>query len=170
MRTLHKVGIAAGVLFILFAGLVCFGVWWLRNGAANDESRMIRMDMELPGLMRSEAIAANLDKGGSIAYSSLGILEERKWPGAQAKAKTFLKSDDSYLWLNSAFYLAALGDKDAVPYLIKGLRHPAWRSYPKAAAYLKALTGQDYGTDFNQWKSWWQETYPDSKFDFGPDN
>jgi len=96
----------------------------------------------------------------------LGELARRRDPIARKEALRFLKSENPYLWLNAALYLGAINDETSVPYLIKGLRHQASRSWPDAAAALRAITGQPWDVDFEQWRQWWIKENPDSTFDF----
>ena len=120
-----------------------------------------------PWLVSSHAIARNLDnERGDLVYDSLSILRDRKDPIAVNRALELLKSDDDYTWLNAATYLGACGRQEAVPYLIKALRHTASKAYQEEADELQSLTGQDFGADFKKWKAWWEQAYPDSNFDW----
>jgi len=115
----------------------------------------------------SRALTRNVEDGtGNIVYDSLNILTQRKDPMAVYFEIDMLQSDDDYEWLNAAIYLGACGRKEAVPYLIKALRHTALRSHDQEAGYLTALTSQNFGTDFGKWKTWWETTHPDSKMDW----
>jgi hypothetical protein len=115
----------------------------------------------------SRALTRNIQEGsGEIVYDSLNILTQRKDPMAVYFEIDMLQSDDDYEWLNAAIYLGACGRQEAVPYLIKALRHTAVRSHDQEAGYLAALTGQNFGTDFEKWKSWWETMHPDSKMDW----
>jgi hypothetical protein len=115
----------------------------------------------------SRALTRNVENGsGDIVYHSLEILTQRKDPMAVYFEIEVLRSKDDYDWLNAAIYLGACGREEAVPYLIKALRDTAIRSYEQEAGYLSALTSQNYGTDFEKWKSWWEKTHPDSQMDW----
>ena len=120
-----------------------------------------------PSYPSSRALTRNVEDGsGEIVYDSLNILTQRKDPMAVYFEIDMLQSDDDYEWLNAAIYLGACGRKEAVPYLIKALRHTALRSHDQEAGYLTALTSQNFGTDFGKWKTWWETTHPDSKMDW----
>lgn len=120
-----------------------------------------------PLLMPSGAIAQNLDdETGSLVFSSLSVLADRRYTGAQAKARELLRSSDEYAWFNAALYLGKLGDSAAVPYLIKGLRHPAHMAHAEAVADLQAITGQAIGNDFEAWRQWYVTQHPGQQFDF----
>ena len=115
----------------------------------------------------SRALARNLDDGSSdIVFDSLKILTQRKDPIAVYRAIDMLQSNDDYKWVNAAIYLGACGRKEAIPYLIKALRDTGFRTHDEEAGYLTALTAQNYGTDFEKWKSWWAKTHPDSQMDW----
>ena len=139
------------------------GVVILRQVVTLSHVTMVLSNAICPLLVSSHAIARNLTNDrGDLVYDSLSILSERKDPIAVGRAIQLLQSDDDYTWLNAAEYLGACGQQEAVPYLIKALRHTAWRSDYKTAQYLKNLTSQDFGTDFQKWESWWEQTHPDS--------
>ena len=103
---------------------------------------------------------------GSLVYSSLGVLADRQYAGAQARARELLQSGDEYTWFNAALYLGKLRDPAAVPYLIKGLRHPAHMAHAEAVADLQAMTGQTIGNDFEAWRQWYVTQNPGEEFDF----
>jgi len=120
-----------------------------------------------PKLVSSPSVAENVMKGsGDIVYDSLGILADRRDPIVVDRAIDLLNSDDDYMWLNAAQYLGACGRQEAVPYLIKALRHTAWRSDAKRVQLLRELTNEDFGTDFSRWQSWWVMRHPDNGMDW----
>jgi hypothetical protein len=145
------------ILIVLAAGSV----------AESNDMPMVFCNRLLPFYPSSRALTRNVEDGsGDIVYDSLKILTQRKDPMAVYLEIGMLQSNDDYEWLNAAIYLGACGRQEAVPYLIKALRHTALRSYDQEAGYLKALTSQNYGTDFEKWKSWWEKTNPDSQMDW----
>ena len=74
----------------------------------------------------SEKLVNNLSSGKrNLVMTSLSLLEERHDSAGKEQAQKLLLSKDDYLWLNAGLYLAAFGDQQAIPYLIKGLNHPA---------------------------------------------
>lgn len=75
-------------------------------------------------LVPSGRLADNLTSTDvDVVRESLGILAERKDSSGVQAAIPLLKSRDPYVWLNAAIYLGAMKRQEAVPYLIKGLRH-----------------------------------------------
>lgn len=115
----------------------------------------------------SDTIVTNLSsEDRDLVMSSLHILSEREDPSGREKAYKLLQSEDNYIWFNACQYLAELGDTNSVPYLIKGLDHPAWRSHNQVADYLKTLTGKSFGKDQEKWVQWWENKCPESRFSF----
>ena len=118
-------------------------------------------------LLSEDKIVRNLhsrDRG--LIITSLSILKRRNDFSGREQARKLLSHQDNHVWLNAALYLASVGDEDSIPYLIKGLSHPAYQSYDEVATYLKALTGKDFGKNQKKWMLWWKENYPQSNFDF----
>jgi hypothetical protein len=143
------------------------GFFLVRQLTAMTEITAGLADNFCPLLLSSDALARNVSGDqGDLLYDSLSILARRKDPVAVDRALPLLKSDDDYAWLNAALYLGACNRKEAVPYLIKALRHTAWRSKPEEIAYLHNLTGQDFGDDFPKWKAWWEQTHPEFPMDW----
>lgn len=84
------------------------------------------------------------------------------------KPHELLLSPNPYTWLNAALSLAAEGDRECIPYLIKSLRNPPYMDYDEPGSYLQQLTGKQFGPrDFRAWRDWWKQTHPNSIFDFG---
>lgn len=107
-----------------------------------------------------------LDSNYPILVSgTLTALEHRKLAGGREKAAKLLTSRDPHIWYVAALYLGAIGDQRTVPYLIRGLTHPAWRSRPRVVNYLQNLTGQNYGENKEEWIKWWSARNS-NKFDF----
>jgi len=117
--------------------------------------------------VNSESLVANLDSPDrDLIMTSLGILADRSDPSGRTKAIDLLKSDDNYIWFNAALYLGAIKEKEATPYLIKGLKHPASRSHDEVASLLESMTGQAFSKNQGQWIEWWESEHPGSKFIF----
>jgi hypothetical protein len=155
----------AKVLAIL--SIVILAVVAVGSVAESYDMPMLFFNRLFPFYPSSRALTRNVEDGtGEIVHDSLNILTQRKDPMAVYLEIDMLQSDDDYEWLNAAIYLGACGRQEAVPYLIKALRHTALRSHEQEAAYLTALTAQNYGTDFEKWKAWWEKTHPDSKMDW----
>lgn len=87
-------------------------------------------------------------------------------PSGTEQALKLLQSSDNYLWLAAALYLGELGEAEAVPYLIKGLKHPATRSREDVARLLRMATGEELGQDQAAWIRWWKTANPGSEFSF----
>ena len=120
-----------------------------------------------PGLIPASTYARNLrSEDPDVIRESLAHLADRKDPIAVPQAVSLLQSTDDYIWLNAALYLGACGRQEAVAYLIKALRHTAWRADNDTAQYLRWLTGQDFGTDFARWQQWWLGLHPDSSMNW----
>jgi hypothetical protein len=120
-----------------------------------------------PGAIPARAYAANLSSRNSdLVRESLAHLAARADPVAVPRAIELLQSPDDYVWLSAAQYLGACQRQEAVPYLIKALRHTAWRSDERTVRYLRALTGQDFGGSFEPWQAWWAGRHPDRVFDW----
>jgi hypothetical protein len=146
------VPVVAGWLFLRYGARSGLLMFLLRNDAV---------------LMPSDSIVRNLEADtGSLVSGSLDVLAERKYAGAQTRGRELLRSRDEYVWFSAALYLGKLGDSAAVPYLIKGLRHPAWRAHAQVVVELQALTGQAIGNDFEAWRQWWVAQHPGESFNF----
>jgi hypothetical protein len=101
-----------------------------------------------------------------LVMTSLNVLQNRADPSGQKQARKLLSSSNDYIWFNAALYLGAINDQQAVPYLIKGLKHPAYRSYPDVVRELQAITSQTFGMDQAKWIEWWGQQNPRSTFSF----
>jgi hypothetical protein len=123
-------------------------------------------EMLFPSLIPGEFLAENLDRSDpGLVSATLGLLGRRRDPMAEEKAVPLLRSEDPYVWLHAATYLAAVDRREAVPYLIKALRHRAWRSRGDHLAALRRLTGRDFGEEFENWRQWWLAEHPATAFD-----
>ncbi len=119
----------------------------------------------------SEKLVNNLSSGKrNLVITSLSLLEDRHDSKGKEQALQLLLSNDDYIWLNAGQYLAVLGDQQAIPYLIKGLNHPASRAHDKVAKHLEQLTGEVFGKDQKKWIEWWNTTNPNSEFSFEYNN
>jgi hypothetical protein len=68
--------------------------------------------------------------------------------------------------MNAAHYLGCIGDTASIPYLVKALRHTAWRADEERRQLLVKLTGKDFGADFTKWQQWWLSQHPDDHMDW----
>lgn len=161
-RGIWIVAVIAVALVLLVLGLYLF---W--DHETHSDTGVGLLDLVSPSLMPTSRLVQNLKSDDTdLQRESLGVLTERKDPAALAAALPLLKSKDAYVWFNAALYLGSLKRQEAVPYLIKGLRHQASRSWVECANDLTAITGQKFGTDFKKWHEWWEKTHPNSDFDF----
>jgi hypothetical protein len=120
-----------------------------------------------PGAVPARAYAANLRSSNpDLVRESLAHLTDRADPVAVPRAIELLQSPDDYIWLNAAHYLGACQRQEALPYLIKALRHTAWRSDEATVRRLRALTGQDFGASFGRWQAWWTEQHAGQAIDW----
>lgn len=123
----------------------------------------------LPGIVSSESFKRELANQSDSAYDAYCILGNRYSPIATEIALKHLDSKDAYLWLNSAIYLGRIGNLASIPYLVKSFRHTAWRGDDERRWLLVTMTGEDFGTDFEKWRSWWLSKHPDFKLDWESD-
>jgi|GEM_PF-673178 len=137
------------------------------RGLTRSEFGLFILEDVLGVRVSSDILAQNLSsQDRDLVMTGLDLLEERRDPAGRETAHKLLESDDDYIWFNASMYLAAIEDQKSVPYLIKGLRHPAWRAHDRVAAYLETLTGQEFRKDQRKWIDWWKETNPELDFDF----
>lgn len=124
-------------------------------------------DHVLPGIVSSQSYKrAVMHPESNDAYSAYSVLGQRRSEVAHEIALQHLCSTDDYLWMNAAHYLGYIGDPASIPYLIKALRHKAWRANEERRALLVKLTGMDFGTDFAKWQQWWVSQHPDFQIDW----
>ena len=124
------------------------------------------VDHSFPGFISPESWMQNLDLPDYRRYDAYQALGRSKSPIAVDRAIRDLRSDDDYLWLNAAIYLGHLNRVEAVPYLIKALRHTASYSDDERVALLQRITGESYGANFEQWQGWWLKTHSDTNIDW----
>lgn len=110
----------------------------------------------VPGLITDEAWRRSIAEDPTAhGYSGYGILQDRRSDVAIDEGLRALSSDDAYVWMNAASYLGSRGRTEAIPYLIKALRHSAWRSDEERVEILKNLTGQTFGNSCDAWYEWY---------------
>jgi hypothetical protein len=125
------------------------------------------IERQYPGIIPASSYARLLDSSDpDTVMRGFYYLTKRANPIAVPRAIELLSHGDDYIWLNAALYLGACSRQEAVPYLIKALRHTAWRSDSETAKYLRTITGADFGTDFSRWQQWWLASHPDSSLDW----
>jgi len=157
---MRKSWLVAVIVIALVATLGGFGIYHFITGTS--------MGLALGGsTVSSQTLAKDLESSDrDLVMASLDTLTRRNDTAGQPQARKLLASADDYIWFNAALYLGAINDQQAVPYLIKGLKHPASRAYPDVARDLKSLTGQNLGTDQAKWLIWWKQRNPNSAFSF----
>ena len=155
--------IVIGAVVVLAIAAVIGGVFVRRLEARADAA-----DHIIDGNPTSEELATYLRTFDErlIVGNAMTLLEHRADPIAVEEAARFLASDDSYIWLPAALYLGAVDDARAVPYLIRGLPHPARKTCERIPAYLHFLTGEDFGREQEKWIDWWRAAHPNEEFDF----
>jgi hypothetical protein len=110
-----------------------------------------------PSLISDEAWRESISRDPTAhGYSGYGILQKRSSDAAIQEGLRDLRSDDAYVWMNAASYLGSRNRPEAVPYLIKALRHTAWRSDDERVKFLRQLTGQSFGSEFEKWRDWYE--------------
>ena len=161
-KRIAKILVIGGALIVLLAA--CYlGYQALTRSTVG----LIEMEMSAPGLVGSRTLTECLSSDDrDLVMTALNILEERRDPAGKEKALELLSSDDDYIWFNAAQYLGAIKEQASVPYLIKGLKHPAWGAHDEVAARLEDLTAQEFGKDQKKWIAWWREKNPADAFDF----
>jgi hypothetical protein len=119
------------------------------------------------GLVSSSRLVGNLGTNDpDTIRQSLGALDDNRDPAGIAAAIPLLKSDDDYVWLNAALYLGSFGKTESIPYLIKGLRHTAYRSAPDMVNDLRSMTGQSFGQNYRAGHDWWTSQHHGNDIDF----
>ena len=150
----------------VFSVMLLLGMYWGWNVATQTETGIVLLS-GTPALLPSHRLALNLSStDNDVVRESLAVLADRKDPVGIQGALPLLKSKDPYVWFNASLYLGAVKRTESVPYLIKALRHNAYRSYGDCASDLTSITGMTFGTDFKKWHEWWMATNPSSGFDF----
>jgi len=152
VSVLVVLAVVAGMLFL-------WGYRLERNNAA--------LEMVLHGNPSEGELVQFLDSHYEILVSNtLTTLEHRRLVGGKEKAAKLLNSRNASIWYAAALYLGSLGDQRSIPYLIRGLTHPAWRSRPRVVNFLQALTGQNYAEKKEDWVTWWLAQGREREFDF----
>jgi hypothetical protein len=152
------------ILAALILSMLYVGALWL---VPKSPFLMLMTEHFTPWLVPSSVYARNLDlQDNDLVRNTFWVLTRRRTLAAVPRATGLLQSTDDYVWLNAAEYLGACGQREAVPYLIKALRHTASHSDAENVGYLRNMTGQDFGTDFARWQQWWLAEHRDSTMDW----
>jgi len=154
------------IIIIIGIGIVAFGVvviiitaFIIRNKTVLPPS--VIGEFTAPMLISDDAWRASIANDPTAdGYSGYGILADRKSDIAITEGLRDLSSDDPYIWMNAASYLGSRGRSESIPYLIKALRHSAWRSDDDRVEQLRRLTGQSFGENYSEWHLWY-EAQPD---------
>jgi|GEM_PF-5531665 len=89
------------------------------------------------------------------AAKELGLLRARAAVEGLANA---MEDRDWYLRVCAAISLEQIGDRRAVPALIRNLDHPMMPVSETAKKALITITKEDFGKDAEKWKKWWETT------------
>jgi hypothetical protein len=98
----------------------------------------------------------NLD---TVCYS-LTLLKQRRDPEGIAKAIDLLNSSSKDVQTEAALYLGAMGKSQSIPYLINALNGAEDQDAREISVDLTMLTGEDFGTKYNDWNAWWMARHP----------
>lgn len=128
----------------------------LRQGSVLPPSVM--GEFTSPSLISDEAWRRSIAQDPTAhGYSAYGILQDRESDVAIEEGLRDLGSEDAYVWMNAASYVGSRGRSEAIPYLIKALRHTASRSNGERVELLQNLTSQTFGADFEEWLQWYRK-------------
>jgi len=157
---------ARSILLIVGAVSACaLLAWWLAIRYLEDLNAAQHLAME--GHPTVEQMLHLLQYSDTIVLNNTLTQFERSGSRAGTeRAVELLRHPDRYVSYSASLYLGAIGDQRSIPYLIRGLDHPAWRSRPRVMNYLKSLTRQDFGENKDAWIQWWNAQNPGSRFDF----
>lgn len=152
------------VVLIAVVGALFVAAWLVNRHLQNlNAARQLAME----GHPTPEQLVSLLGYSDTIVLNNtLTQLEFSRNDIGRERAVELLLHSDPYVWYCSSMYLGAIGDQRSVPYLIRGLDHPAWRSRLRLLGYLKNLTHEDFGEDKGAWIRWWNSQHPDKPFDF----
>ena len=151
------------VAFLTVLGSL-FVVGWLVERHLEDLAAARELAME--GHPTPEQVVLLLGYTDTIVLNNtLTKLERSKSGIGRERAVELLGHSDLYVWHCASMYLGAIGDERSIPYLIRGLDHPAWRSRPRLVGYLTNLTREDFGEDKKAWVRWWNSQHPGVSFD-----
>lgn len=153
-------------LIALFAIIGCLGAGgWLINHHL--QKLLAARTLATEGHPRVEQMVQLLQSSDTIVINNALTRFERSGSDAgKERAAELLHHSDSYVWYCSSLYLGSIGDARSIPFLIRGLDHPAWRSKPRVVQYLTNLTHQDFGENKDEWIRWWKSQNSNSPFDF----
>ncbi len=142
-------------------------VWSAINRIPENATLLPIAEAVAPGLVSASKLIDNLKSSDTdLLQETLSILTIREEPVALDHAIPLLQHADRFVWVPAALYVGSFNKVEAVPYLIKALRHGWKRSHEKCVAHLQSITGQAFENDFDQWKSWWENNHPDLEFDW----
>jgi hypothetical protein len=151
--------IVAASIGVLLLAFVVTGLYRLQEQAD-------ALELVMSGNPTTEQLIKFLGSGNpTLLDNTLTILEQRKATGGRESAARLLKSDNLYVWFCASLYLGAIGDERSIPYLIRGLSHPARNDRTRVVSYLKNMTGNDFGENKEEWVRWWVAQHGKS-FDF----
>jgi len=143
------------VIVVACVALATFALFVIRQKSIMPPSVM--GENIAPQLITDEAWRRSIAEDPTAhGYSGYGILQDRRSDAAIREGLRDLRSEDGYVWANAASYLGSRGRKEAIPYIIKALRHTAWRSDVERVELLRKLTGETFGNSFEDWFNWYE--------------
>jgi hypothetical protein len=95
----------------------------------------------------------------TVGYS-LTLLKQRRDPEGIFKATDLLNSPSKDVQTEAALYLGAMGKSQSVPYLINALNGADAPDAREISVDLTMMTGEDFGTKYNDWNAWWIAHHP----------
>lgn len=147
----------------IVAALVIMGPYIALRSAARN---LVGMCLLKP-VLSSQWIADNLSSGDpGLLMNALIVLEGRRDDAGKEQAENLLAHEDNRVCYYATLYLASVGYEDAVPWLIRALRHPYSETNPMAREFLREATDRDFGSKQAPWIDWWQREHPDRSFQF----
>ncbi len=93
----------------------------------------------------------------SVAAKALGGLKDEK--AVDLLMNSLIEDGGEGVRKESATALGKIGDEKAVPALIEGTNDGYKDVQLCAASSLKELTGEDFGRNYKEWKSWYTRTH-----------
>jgi HEAT repeat protein len=109
----------------------------------------------------SQQLIASLDSANpDTVIDSLLLLRHRRDPAGIAKATQLLASPSNDVQTEAALYLGTMGKSQSIPHLINALKSPDAQEAHEISLDLTMMTGQDFGTKYNDWYAWWIAKHP----------
>ncbi|NOU36969.1 MAG: HEAT repeat domain-containing protein [Kiritimatiellaceae bacterium] len=150
------------VMMIVCITLLGVAYWTLTGWAPKNYVGLVCLNEHISSGKLLENLTFSKEEG--ILSMTLLILHKKQDPCGLAAAIPLLRDRRYNVWQNAAAYLGSFGQVEAVPYLIKWLQTSKKTFY--STTYLQSITGEDFGSDFERWKAWWETQNPGVEFDW----